>query len=92
VTEVPGLVPTFPTKTPEPVLVNVELARATKVAAEPKLGATAAAGLAWTSGKGPPTTTKSVVNTNKIVKFLSIFIPSTSEVLLDYCVSPTWLE
>ena len=38
---VPGLTLTSPMKSPELVLVNVELARATKFAAEPRLGAIA---------------------------------------------------
>jgi hypothetical protein len=70
VTDVPGLTPTSPTKTPGPVLVNVELAKPTKLAAERKLGATAP-GLAMTSGEGPPNATRSVVKMNKIVKYLS---------------------
>jgi len=73
VTDVPGLTPTSPTKTPGPVLVNVELARATKLIAEPKSGATAL-GLARTLGEGLPTTTKSVVKMNKTVTLLSCHI------------------
>jgi hypothetical protein len=51
-------------------LVNVEPARPTKLAAVPKLGATAP-GLAMASGEGPPDATRSVVKMNKIVKYLS---------------------
>jgi hypothetical protein len=58
-----------------PVLVSVEPAKATKVAAEPKSGATAL-GLTRTWGRAAYHP-KSVGKNNKIVKFLSfcIFIP-----------------
>src|SRR5579859_1800778 len=73
VIDVPGLSPTFPMKTPGPVLVSVELARATKLAAEPRLGATAA-GRARALGGGPLATTKSAVKLINIDRYLSFCV------------------
>ncbi len=55
--DVPGLTPTSPINSPDPVLVNIELPKATKLAAEPKLGATAST-LARTPDEGLSNTTK----------------------------------